>query len=328
MMLAHANRLAEVPEDHWSFWLRLGAVTESFVMLTGLAVALIYDNPRRDLTNSSQRILRRAFKLAGVAYSSNVVLSLARESLHGNVTFDHFVEINLGLAPWTISSVLLGTTLTLLAMPFFLALAQAVQPRLLLLITFALGLAGTIVKDFAGQFAEATNWVTVLFVNGGVLGFPIGLLCGLGIWTFGLGIFFTRHKDHDFVWKALVVLSFLIYCRFDQWSGLSSFVPYWPRHFIATTSQFVLLLAIAMTFCRIPTAGIRSFAALLGRSSLLVFLAHRIVMQIHFLLLEEVLSGSALSLTCMIGTITICGSLCWARERFKALSLALESIGM
>jgi hypothetical protein len=100
------------------------------------------------------------------------------------------------------------------------------------------------------------------------------------------------------------------------------------RHFINTTSQFVLSIAIAILLCQVRIAGIQRFLALLGRSSLFTFLVHRVVMQSEMMFLQRRLMGARLAVALLVVTVPVCGALCWARERFKPMSATLESLGM
>ncbi len=287
MTSTHAMTLAGVPATsplmHWG--LPRGWATTGLIMLCGFMVAT-FAREMEARASIRQRVLRRARRVFLVMFASNVLMVAIRHVMAHETaplfTFQWWSRFLLFRGEWSISGILLPIGLFLLAAPALVGLYDRCRsrPRMITLgigvLLFA-GLAWSVqvlTPDSLGHH-DALN----MMFGSGAGGFPVIPMVASGALGFLLGILWQpAREDPDGPTTLGIVLLFI------ATSQMLSLTPSILARFAARTlmdvSHLVLIfvLAIAITQWRPLRQGLR-FVPLLGRYSLFVFLAHRVVEQ-------------------------------------------------
>lgn len=325
MVLGHVGRLVGLPPDHPLWWFRLGSVVECFVMLTGLSISWIYRWKEATAARSAAQLRRRARQLGVIAYVSNLLLATLRDGLQGQFSVTHVWRIATFQDPWTISAILLPTTAFLLLAPMLLRLSAPIRAgRLLALFTLVIT-ATSVFVDCTSDAWGSSELYAALFGSSRLFSFPLLLLLLYSFWSFGLGRVIRENHSPPRAMMLFVGVSVVVHLLLPHIAG--------PAHLVIPParlmSRFGLSGGIAALAAALPPLlPLRSYLALLGRSSLLVFLTHRLLLQGSLRLFVGFLDGDLLVLVALALTYAGCGSLCVARERWEPLGRRLRAIGL
>lgn len=296
MILGHAYHLMGEPKNFPLHKLRPGAATDSFVMLTGFVIAWIY-MPRSFTWVQSRQLLRRAVFVFVVAYLSNLAFAFARDVTEGQASFDNLIRMASFQRTWTISVILVATSLTLACSTALLPIVKCLGGGWAL-VCMTLALIG-----FHGCRAWSlppTEWIDAVMDRTIFERSLIDLML-MSMWAFSLSAWLREHRPTASLWTALLagaVCCFLV-CRW-QWP---------PRAVTAigrAPSQFIVSLWIAALVGNyLPRVA--KVVGVLGRQSLVVFLLHRVVLQLTLVLAGGYLTG-ATGTWVLVGTTVV---VCW-----------------
>ena len=322
MVLGHAMELTGVSDSHPLRLLRIGPVTNVFVVLTGLTVGWLYAN--RDLTRRvTLRLWRRAALIAVVAYISNLLFLSGRMLLEDNAATLPWQDMLLGNAPWTLSGVLLGTSCVVATAPILLWCATRTTPAQMFAGTAAVLAALVVLIDVTG-LPERIDWVRWLFVDGGLLGSPPLMLLLFGTLSFSLGQWWVRSEQRHRLWRAVALAGLIglpLFANLDisgRWVCL-----------LRESSRSCLALFVVAAFAWLPAhCGPRAFLALLGRSSLAVFLGHRVLLHGSVWITDGVDSSGLQCVLCVLAALWLCGLGCGIKEQNPPLQRTLARIGL
>lgn len=291
-----------------SFYLP-GWSTTNFVMLSGIALALMGARKKRNWN-------RRAFQLVVISYVSNVAFIALSAHLSG-WRFDSYewTEALLLRFPWTISAILLSTAALLFTIAPLEKLSERFSPSV---IFAALTLVAAGVARFGSalpfHFTESLTFKALFEFHNPTFVFPLGLLFFLGVWAYSLGAVVSRMKFSSMT-AGLTLFCLVSFVFREQWPALYAF------RFTAT-----LLVAMLLTFLT-PVSRFTGLMSLLGRSSLLVFLLHRLVLELEKWALQGVPSATR-ALGMFISALLILLVVCGAREKYQDFGRALKRVGL
>jgi hypothetical protein len=296
MILGHAYFLTGNPADFPLEFLRPGAATTSFVMLTGFVIAWIF-TPQSSDRGRTRKLLRRAVYIFAVAYVSNLVFALIRDVVHGQTFLESVISNSAFQQTWTISAILVATSLTIAASAILLPCVQRIGPGSLLVGT---SLAWIGLHSCRACELPPATWVDQ-FVNRTVFGFSLFDLTLAATWAFSLAAWLRNHRPAPRLWAAVVVVAAFGYFA-SRW--------YWmPNSFdsvIRQPAQFVFSMWLA-SLIGVMAPSVGAAFAVLGQHSLLVFLLHRVVLQATMIVAGSFLVGA--KGTCGLVFLTTC--VCW-----------------
>lgn len=318
MIVAHALGLAAVNRDSVLAYLVPPAgswLSERFVVLSGFTVAWVFGERILRPGASGWKLYRRGLQIGSIAFLSNLVSRLIVDAVEGCLTRASVFETVTLQREWSISWILLPTTLLLLVSPWILRLGRLVGPLRLLALTTIGGLlvhgwlqgpliAWSLSTRAAGVHLDPASLVTILT---------------LGLWGLALALWARRF---DLTW---FVTGLAVTCV-----GLMSIDALWPLPgFVSAVSRFGVFFGVGLLVTVLPLPGQLARAlALLGRNALLVFVSHRLLMQLECRLLGQLVSPSALALlmtATVLAGMLIC---CHVRESLPPrLAAAVKAVG-
>lgn len=326
MILAHAAFQAGLSPTHWLYRLRLGPVNECFVMLTGVTVALVYCRPRGSSVRPTWPLVRRSLNIAFIAYVSNLVFASLRSHRDGELTLRTAWEIASNQTSWTISGILLATSTTILALSILILASRRIAAWQLFALCGVIGLTATTIHQLRVQRVVAELEHSAWFSED-VVGAPIAVLTGLGVWTFGATWFVMQQPHKRRIWLTVLLASLIWYCAAAGAFGWRPPKFYGANHFASVTAQLVLTMGVVSLMYVGPLTAMQSTLSLLGRSSLMVFLAHRVTIHAQRALLDGHFRGSRLAVLLLIDTTVACIAMCYAKERFEPVERFVRAIG-
>ncbi len=310
MVLAHVLTISESGTQSWLHSLLLpGWSTTNFVMLTGFALALIAGRSK------GRSWHKRAFQLIVIAYLSNSLFTFLKAALSAEgLTIQTAASILALQQPWTISSILLPTALLLLYTKWLESLSDRLGPfPFLALVTIAELLACTTARVLPAAVVESPLYSALFEFENPTFAFPLGLLLGLGVWAYALGAAFRSIKIHPFIFVTGGILLALI--------GLPHFKGPMTYLFRFETTLLLALLAGAS-----PLALAKHFMGLLGRSSLLVFILHRFLIQGEKIFLNFLLPAHRAPVMVFL-TLLACAWICQYKEKNRNAGALLKAVG-
>jgi hypothetical protein len=302
--------LAALPLTHPLQYVRpRGWATPGFIMLTGFAVAAIYAGRSTLRARTTSKLYQRGALIGLVAVISNMAFLHARAIVEGTWTPARALRISTLQEPWSISGVLLATAIVLGLAPWLLrATARLGPPRV-----FALATALTLALDAAIRYApiswHASTWFTSLFIPVSVPGtsyltFPLVFVVALAVWAFALGALVVGPSQRWALlgWGILAI------------AALPTNIVHWSPSLLFEARLLIVLGALALlgrlAVCRIPFAALAMF----GRSALLIFIVHRVILQAGVRVLAPLRSSVLASV--LIGvTLLVCLALAYSRDR-------------
>ena len=303
MAASHAFTLSGLPgTSPLATWgLPRGWATTGLIMLCGFTVATLarhtgYDGARR-------RVLRRARQVLLVMLASNLIFVPAKLLL----THDHVERLTsaqwwtrflLPGAEWSISGILLPIGLFLLLCPTLLrwqARCRSLGQALALTALVMTVVMATWTVRFAARASLAHHhWLDVL-LGSGVGGFPVVPLIASGGLGFMIGVLWRPLGRRVTLWTLSAIAAFFVAGALLKMSVPAVVKPALTRAFVDSSHLLiVMVLALALLQWR-PSLRVTRLVALLGASSLLTFLAHRVLEQTARLVITPLEPPAALA---------------------------------
>jgi hypothetical protein len=312
MICSHSLTLAALPATHALQNLRpRGWATMGFVMLSGFAVGIIYAH-RRGRPETTTKLYRRSLTIALVAVGSNVAFQMARALVEGTWTPQAALAIVTLQRSWSISSALLSTAAVLAVSPLLLRTATRIgAPSLFALVTaLAFALDGLI--HYAPADWRDTQWFMSLLAPRGTmesayLPFPVLLQFTMAVWGFAFGALIAPAPNARTLLGAGALGAIVLVAA---QAGYSTPALLYESRLLLVIGAFALASFVpALT-------PFRSLCALLGRSGLLIFIVHRIILQAGARTLTG-LPRQTLAVALIATALLICGGLAYAREHVR-----------
>jgi len=316
MIAAHALYLCGVGPGSWWFYIRPpGWATHGFVMLSGfsLAVALL----GRGFTGEHLRFRlgRRAVQLVIVAVASEALSRVLQAALTGFGAGTLLDALALGSADrtWSLSAVLLPTAL-------LFAIAALAAP--ILRVPRQLGLPLTVLT--LALVAYTRGWLPRPAVDPlsmtGPFGLPVLLFTLLGVLGLLIGLLSKRYELRSLAVPMLLVGLMMLALRANRP------VP-GGMHFVGT---FLVTAGIGGLIAQQAWAQpLSAVLSLLGRSALLVFIAHRAVLQFGRLALAPLTGQGVPALLVLLPlSLAMLLAICHVKENRPDLARALHRIGL
>jgi hypothetical protein len=326
MIVAHALTLAGIAEDHLLQMLRpRGWATTCFIALTGFSLGVLVEWSPADGRARSWRLRRRALQIGVAAYLSNVLYRAGEAALDGHLSAAYLLRLATFREAWSISAILLPTSLFLAASPALLRATAGLSPvRLFALATGAMCLFDLAQHGVptAGWVAEVNGW---LFRSGGNFHFPIALYVLYATWSYALGRLVKAAHGSRGTWPLLLTAAIGLLAPQEPLAGLFALRP----PFLRVAGRFVVgiqLAALLQRAGRLVPVG--DFLSTLGQAALLVFLLHRVVLQILHRLLPASLQPALLALALMASTLAACYLIAAGRQRCPRFAAALQRLGL
>jgi hypothetical protein len=319
MVTAHALTLAAIPDQHWMQALRPRAwATTGFVMLTGYTLALIQLR-RPTLTPGFAGLLwKRAMKLAIVAYVSNAASETIISATSGGFDAAHLLDALLLRTPWTISGILVPTTIVVALAPALVLLARRLNPVAMLAVAVAANII--LEADVTVPFTNVT--LRAAAAARGPFSFPVFDFVAGSCGAFALGAVVARVRPAFSPWTVPVAVASAVLV-------LAAVPLSAPGPFAVKTVRFVITLGLAGIMVAIPVLGpLRAGLQVLGRAALLAFVAHRPALHLARLALGGLLSREALALALMASVMTLCIGLAVAKQRSARVAGLLAHAAM
>lgn len=308
MCLAHVLALSGAGTGSWLGFLYLpGWSTTNFVMLSGLALGLL-SNDR------GKRWYRRAGQLLAIAYLSNVLFTLAKET-SAEITLSHLGRVMTLQEPWTISCILLPTVVLLCLISAFEGVLRRTDRRLLFVGATVVIILTWLGVSHVSEAARGAVYSSLFEFENPWFLFPLGSLCLLGLWAYSFGLVFQDRNSQALLLFGGLALTFAL-----NLSGAAHPVLYFFR--------FEATLVIALLFARVKFLwSLNAPLSLLGRSSLLVFLLHRLFLQAEKFTLPP-MSPPTKAVVMMGLTLGLCLLVCAVKERYPRFAGALKRVGL
>lgn len=334
MANTHALDLAGVAKDHWlrsDIWLPNGWATVVFVVLSGYGVGYIY-SVRLPESVRNAALRRRAREILAVMFGSNYAFAALRQYAGGETSVLTDIEWWLGFftmeSPWTISGVLLPTTLVLLVAPSVMRLFRFGPWLTLFAILSAQVVVGALTTE-ARQSSWASDSIVRFLLLDGFGGFPVLSFLNngmLGIWV-GLA-----HRTELLRWRTILG----ILAALQLIAYISTFLPPLPilsvmRSTIGPVGKFgwIFVIANLLTF----SAPIGKVLALIGRFALGSFVMHRVFLQALSIVLGYY--GSTLFVPGIVryglllaGTLILTWVLCFTRQEWRWVDAPFRKFAM
>jgi len=326
MITAHALWLAKIPQSNALFYLRPpGWATTCFIMLSGLSIAIVFLDPNRSFKKVRNRLLSRAVEIGSIAYISNLIFRTVQIEIEGTLFFSTVVDILTFQYPWSISAILIPVFIVLLLAPFLIKISHGLSPWVLFACGTLIALSYTVIERITPAAIQETLWFQICFLNPNPLNFfPLYRFSSLGIWCFALGVLLHEGILKQESWKIItpVCFLFLLSCNF-----IPNFKACLPSSIIFA-NHFLISIGFAMLIANLQNLiFLKKLLSLIGRSSLLVFIIHRPLLQAQNFLLMDKDSPETLFGILLIITICTCVMICWMKEHYPDLGKKLKMIG-
>lgn len=327
MIAVHSLTLSGLPRDSILWLLQPGGwATTSFVMLSGFSAALIFFKNKKGFLASKKRILRRSKEIAIIAYLSNLVFTSLRLIIESSFSIDALIKIATFQYKWGISGALIPIALILWLTPLLIALTYKSSPWTLFSIMFLINTIIEVIPIYSPTVIQENMIFQIcFFFDTPYFDFPIIRLTGLAMLSFSLGILFKKEILSQKHWVYITPICLLIYILYK----VSPFVEFIILEFVLHTIKFLISIGIALILCKLPfLLYLRKFFELLGRSSLMIFIAHRIILQGILVLFTSLISTQKLLVIVMIFiTLGVSTLLCWIKDSNEWLTKKMKRIG-
>lgn len=325
MVLSHALGQAGIPLDHpLRFFSSRGWPTVFFVMVTGVTVAYLYSTGK-DQTPVN-RLYRRGLEVAAIAIISNMLSLIARNLIEGTLDGPRLVSVLTLRAPWTISSALVPTAILLVLGPTILRALKCSSVAVGLLVATVLIAALNVFIETAPAAWRVDPSFRALFLAGpnqipeSYFAFPVAGMAALGLWALTLGAAVPPSKG---LWGLVAAGTAGITVVSLVASGVGWIdVLLMPARF--TIFMMIVKLAQYISWGQ----SIRDWVMLLGRSSLLVFLLHRILIQLTARSLRGIMPSVPLYVVIAVVTLVGCTLAVHLREASGETHRSLRRLGL
>jgi len=318
MVYSHALTLAMLAPEHplVALWPR-GWATTGFVMLTGFVLGT-----RSEATawspSARARTYRRAAQVAAIAVVSNILFLLLRGLVEGTLTAASAGAALSLRMPWSISAILLPTAGIIVLAPTLQRITMRTGPPL----AFATVLAVVTSIELTAQYGprELRTILSFGMTEPGYVYFPVLTLLRLAILSYAWGaLVISRAAPLGYVHGALAAGALVLTAR--SWIA-------WPVMFIQL-SQFAAVIGGMSTLVVTPrlAAPGRWLALLGGRAALLLFIAHRVLLQASVRAFDAWLSSEAMLAALVTTTVAGCALLAVLRGR-PEVGDRLRAIGL
>jgi len=335
MASTHGMTLADIPATSpladWG--LPRGWATTGLIMLCGFMVAT-FAREMQERARIRHRVLRRAKQVLLVMFASNVLMVVVKRVVTHETdplfSLDWWVGLLFFRSESSISGVLLPIALFLLVSPLLVALYDGCRSKVYG-VTLTAGLLFFVALTWSVQALAAdghgTHDALSAMFGAGAGGFPVIPMVASGALGFLVGIVWQAPRERLDGRTTLGIVMLFI-----GTSQLLSTVPMILAPFVARTLMdvshllLILMLAIVITQWEPSQRGLR-FIPVLGRFSLLTFLAHRVVEQTLALGLRPFhLPGELVYAVCLGGGVF--GSLAFIllRRRFAGYDRVLRAV--
>jgi hypothetical protein len=311
MIAAHALTLSGIGKASLLYFIRPpGWASHGFVMLSGFSVAALIVGHHLSGSELCRRLSRRAGQLLGWAFASEFLSRLLAGALlkHGQpITYGLFFD---PAREWSISAFLIPTTIILVATALAARLVKAPSPTSLM----SFGIMASMPASFFSNDLQA--WVHPYTA---ILGIPLVLLVCLGFVGIGIGLLSKHLRTITLVIVPAFIGSALLIWR--------SVHPSFSIGFFL--GSFLLTLSIGAILCMMPLTGfIRSFLKKMGQSALLIFISHRLILQIAAALAKNRLQDWRLLLFLLALSLSTLFCICLIKERNSFLRASLRRVGL
>lgn len=323
MLIAHALTLAGIPRDHWMQHLRpAGWAAVCFVMLTGFGLAAVNLGRPTLPDGFARRKYWRAFQLVVIAYLSNMVSALIVSAVGGTLSAAYLADVATFQVPWTISGSLVPVAAVVALSPSLVQSARRLQPLRSLSGMLAIGVLAGVGIPVLGPIGGPVP-LSVLTHWKGPLGVPVVYMLVLAVCAFGLGSVAAKFRaSAQSRFLPIVAVGALVSLGFVPQSDS-------PMELAYDLSIFALSIGAVSIVCSISV--LRPVSRVLkafGQAALLIFIAHRVLMQVAAALLRPALHHEALAWTLLVVAFSACGCAAWAKHRSAGFRVALSYVGM
>lgn len=326
MITGHSISLFNIPIYHPIQFTRPKPwATYCFIMLAGFFLGSI--NFKKSHDEIKQKLRSRSINLFLIAIISNFIFLVMKNIAYEKLTIDKFISILVLNEPWTISSILLIYSLSISLMPYLISISKTMKSSdlffILTLLNFLLNLA-----IFYTPSAMKQNAVyQILFLGNQYIGFPIIKLSFLCFWAFSLGLIFKNRQSHSNLWIFVLVLSF---------AGYPVYRIFFLNHYLnnilfsfINSARFTVSIGLAILIYKFGYLNrIKSIFELLGRSSMLVFLLHRVILQIQFLIFSDYINKDVLVVFMVLVTVLLSITICSIKEKHPFILARLKKYGL
>ncbi len=329
MIAVHAMVIANLPDNSPLKLIRpSGWATTCFIMLSGLSIAMVFLSKKRDYSAVKRRLLNRAREIAVVAYVSNLAFVSLKLMISGTFTFDLFIRIATFQYPWSISSILLPVTITLLVSPLLIRLATRISSWSLFGLMILLNLSTSAVDMYTPDSVRDTVWFEICYESGNIYGiFPLVRFVLLSFWSFSLGVLLKKGSLTLKSWWVIMPVCCAAYWFYSSFFEFRAFIPY----FVLEANKLLISLGIAFIMCNVQFVAsikFKGLLGLLGRSSLFVFILHRPFIHAQSILLSKIkLDPEAASVIFIVITMALSLAMCLTKESYPKLARQLKRVG-
>jgi hypothetical protein len=308
MVVAHALTLANIGKNSYLFYMRpQGWATTGFIMLSGFSLAIVFIG--RGFSNSQlkYRLGRRAALLLAWALTTELLSRAVTDLRNPTVMWISLRTLFDPNKTWSISGFLLPTFII-----YGICTLASIYMRVPHLTTF-LSLTFLSASIVGEGFFIRSQWLISIF------GAPIPLLTCLGFFGLGLGLASKRFALSKFLICVGITGSvFLLICSLHSM----------PKA-VFIIGTFLITLGIGGILHKLPwITPLKKVLALMGRSSLLLFILHRFVLQIGAKLLPMMLIRQMFFITLLSMTLLFLIAICYIKEHNINLKKALKAAGL
>lgn len=290
-------------------------LSERFVVLTGFTIAWVFGARLLQPAASGWPLYRRALQIGSIAVLTNVLSRAVVDAAGGQLSWSSIAATLLMQREWSISWILLPTTVLLALSPWLLRAGRVVGPANLLIGATALGLV------LQGVLHPVLTESSIWFVQQGFYLEPGRLITAtsLGIWGLALALWARRFPMISFA-AAFSVASVGLMVA-DSWVGLPAFA--------GAVSRFGVFFGVGLLATVLPMPAVFAGSlSLIGRNALLVFVSHRFYMQAEARLLNGAVTPETAGAVMSLVTLALILATCYVRESHRGLSSALKRVGL
>jgi hypothetical protein len=313
MVTAHAITLAGIRPDNWLFYLRPpGWATHGFIMLSGFSMAVALIGRSFNAKALHSRLWRRGVQLLAYALGSDL-LSRCLTDFVFRSSQPQFQGSLFDLSrPWTISAFLVPTGLMFLFCSLLCLYLKVPQKNILVYTCLAaLALDNLLIS----AIRPVQSWL----MAPGTLGISIFYFLALGFMGLCLGLLSKHMSPRIFSFGALIAgSSLLLLTHFAKENQLA-----------LHTGTFLFTIAAVALVDSLPISRfLGDHLAILGRSALLVFIMHRLILQVLRCAIPDNLTGSLLLFALLTSSLLLLFLMCRFKERTPHLARSLRFVGL
>jgi hypothetical protein len=318
--------LSQVPRNSSLWYLRPpGWATTCFIMTSGLSIALVFLNPYRSYEKVRKRLFNRAIEIGLIAYFSNAILRILQIKLEGSLSYATVIDVLTFQHPWSISSILIPVFIVLLIAPFLIKLSYRISPRVLFFCGVCVAMSYAFIENHAPSAIKENFIFQICFSDSNPLSFfPLFKFSSLAIWCFTLGVLFQNGILRKESWKIIMPVCYIFLIGYNYFPTMKGQIPT-P---IVYANQFLISIGFSFIIDNLKNLKyLKKLLSLIGRSSLLIFILHRPIVQAQNIIFKDLFGSTILVSVMLTITIVACIVICWAKERYVYLSTNLKKIG-